>query len=99
MPIGKIFSIFCLMIVSTATFAEYYFVGDTCAKKYNNRIYKDTGSLSQNKYNYKYNTHYSQTRTYSYSYNSTSYTHTTYNLDLITGDDDPYVYPGMNIDH
>jgi hypothetical protein len=97
MRIGKFFLIIYIAIFSTTSFAEYYFVGNSasCNQRYNNKIYKDSGSFSQfsqfsqNKYN-KYN------NKYIYTYNSHE---TTYNLDLITGDDDPYTYPGMNIDN
>ena len=75
---------FFLTTFSMSSFAEYYFVGKgACSDKRTPAHYKDEGS-----FNNRYSTNV--------SYN---YYEKTYNLDLITGDDDPYVYPGMNIDN
>lgn len=100
MQIGKYLIIFFITAFSSAAFAEYYLVGksscDQAYNQYNNtrKDYKDSGAYQHTQFT-QYS-QYSQSNTHTNYYN---FHEKTFNLDLITGDDDPYAYPGMNIDH
>ena len=96
--ISKITFTIVLMFFPLSTFAEYYFVKSNIQKK-SCRCNYFMHSYRKNKM--LVHKHISQHTKLIRRHDSTIYLpcrEKNYNLDMITGDDDPYIYPGMNID-
>jgi hypothetical protein len=84
--------------MSFPIFAEYYFVKNTKLPQ-NKFVHSACHVMPIHKHHYAYKqqvVHFHHHPNFTHIYSP--YDKTNYNLDTITGDDDPYVYLGMNID-